>query len=296
MADFLRNKDEPDQLRVFVNQVQGEPWRESAEEVAVTALEGKRQGARPRDVVPAKAEVIIVSADVQKNRIYYIVRAWGTNKTSWLIREGIVADFDDLLEVAMQSYPCESGETLSASFLAIDTGYRTFEVYDFALSHEGVYAIKGQANRPYPVAESNLEYQAHGYAPRRVVKLYHVDTHYFKDMLASVIRVPDGDTGCFYLNRDVSDEYCQHLSAEHCAWVSIKRRKRKTRERVWIPKCENAPNHYLDCEVYGLAIAYHKRILQLSEEPPLPEPPPSHSQPKYGKGPMGWSFGSTKKF
>lgn len=48
------------QLLVFMNQVHGEPWRESVDEVSARAITKEREGARERDVVPAHAKVIIV--------------------------------------------------------------------------------------------------------------------------------------------------------------------------------------------------------------------------------------------
>jgi len=289
IAEFFRVEKNPEELRVFVNSVLGEPWRVAVDEVSEGQLSGKREGALPRDVVPDKARVLIVSADVQKDRIYYVVRAWGTNRTSWLVREGILADLDELVAVSTDEYTKENGSKCVPSYLAIDTGYRTFEVYDTALAHPGVYAVKGQPSQSYPVRESNLEFVPPGRAKSRTVKLYHVDTGYFKEMLYLMAKTVSGEPGALHLNRDVSDDYCQQFTSEHLVWVTSKRKGGRLRQRVWMPKRDGAANHYLDCEVYGLALAYHRRVLQLKEEDGQSSPAPEPQTPakQWGK-PMGW--------
>lgn len=294
-AEFLRHKDNPDELRVFINSGLGEPWKEAAEEVQADMLWSRREIGHERDVLPDAATTIMVGADVQKDCLYYVIRAWGPMRTSWLLREGIASDFLELHETCLQWFSSpDQQRRLAPKYLAIDSRYRTFEVYDFARGYGGVYPMSGLQSAAYPVMPRPVEYQSN----RETAKInrYNVDTGYYKSMLFRLLRAKHGDAGFFGLHRSVTDDYCQQMSAEQYVWKTVRRGHAKVRCLVWEPKTPTAKNHYLDCEVMALALADHLGILRQSLEPaPQPGGAPINPErqqtlpsPQFGKGPMGY--------
>ncbi|KPK71194.1 MAG: hypothetical protein AMJ84_06525 [Acidithiobacillales bacterium SM23_46] len=261
IAEFLECKDDPESLRVFVNATLGEPWREAIEEVKVSELEDKREKGLPRDVVPKEVNAIVVGADVQKTHIYYIVRGWGQHRESWLIRHGICMTLDELMVVARKRYDRQRASPISAMVLAIDANYRTHEVYEFARANPGVRCCKGQQAPAYSVRPSPVQYTLGKSTVIQQVMLFHVNTSMYKEMLHRMIHTPMGDPGCSHLYLETEDDYCNQVTAETQVWKTVSVGRAKRRVAVWEPKTAHEPNHYLDAEVYGLAIADFSGLL-----------------------------------
>ncbi len=280
IADFLRAKDDREQLRVFSNQVLGEPWRETAEDIRVESVRKLGESAmNERDLVPAKALVVILGVDVQKDCLYYIVRAWGPDRESWLVREGMCTTFDELYQRSIVEYDVDDDEprTIHASYAAIDSRYRGDEVYDFARKYHGVYPMTGVDHGRFPIYPRPIQYVSKQHKTQETITGYVVDSGYYTGMLYRMIRQADDEFGGrFHLYRGVSEEYCQQVTAEHQTWKTAKKNHRKQRVLVWEPRTANARNHFLDCEKMALALADHKGILSLREsqsqglQPPLP--------------------------
>lgn len=268
MAEFLRSKDYPERLRVFINQVLGEPWKDAAEEVKVEWVRQLAENGYERDIVPKRAVVLILGADVQKDHIYYIIRAWGPNRESWLIREGICSNFDELHDRCLMQYAVEDGETMHASYAAIDSRYRGNEVYDFAKKYHGIYPMTGVEKGKFPIYPRSIEYASKATQRTQVITGYVVDSGYYMGMLYRMMKQVDDEAGgIFHVYRDVSEEYCQQVTAEQQVWKTVKRNHRRQRVLVWDLRSPNARNHFLDCEKLALALADHKGILSLKEAP-----------------------------
>jgi len=77
-AEFLRVKDDPEKLRVFVNSWLGEPWQNAVEAPDESWLLPKINVAQHNEgEVPSGVRVLLCTADVQMDRIYYNVVGWG---------------------------------------------------------------------------------------------------------------------------------------------------------------------------------------------------------------------------
>lgn len=291
LAEWFECKGNPEAQRVFYNATLGEPWKEAIDEVKPSVLQDKSKRGLPRDLVPAEAMVLIVGADVQKDCIYYTVRAWGPGRRSWLIRHGVVLTLEELYEaIAMHRFPIEgSDETMAPLYVAIDSGHRTEEVYRFAKTHSGVLCCKGQQKADYAVKPATVKYTLKNGVEVIDVTLYHVNTSMFKEMLYRMIHTKEEDPGAFFVSVDTDDDYCNQITAEHQVWrvVTVGRTKRKI--PVWELKHTHAPNHYLDTEVYGLAIAHLKGALSLSKPkaPPPTTTERSEDNQRFGTGPRG---------
>jgi phage terminase large subunit GpA-like protein len=74
------------------------------------------------------------------------------------------------------------------------------------------------------------------------IRLWHLDTNAFKDMLWARVLA-----GQFHLHAETDEVYAAHLISE------VKERDRRGKES-WVPQGRK-PNHLLDCEVYAAAMA-----------------------------------------
>lgn len=303
IAEFFESKDYPERLRVFYNSVLGLPYKNEVDAVELSELDRKREQGIPKDVVPDEALALVAFADVQADYLYYGVRAWGERRRNWLIREGIVMTFAELWEIVTRTYRTARGEARSVAYLAVDSGYRTHEVYEFARTHPGVHAMKGEQSAPYGVKPSRVDYSTKGTAKRHSLMLYRVNTSLYKEMLSRMIHVAPGEPGEVFLHSEASDDYVQQMSSEHQVWKTVMVGRSKRRVAVWEPREAHTANHYWDAEIYGLAIADFRGLLGLQAQtipPSTPAPSPEDvyrerpmesagmDRPRYGRRSLGW--------
>ena len=162
--EFLSVKDDPEQLKTFVNTVLGEPWEERGEQLDSDVLMARREvyGAEvPDDVV-----ALTCGVDVQGDRLELEVVGWGIGEESWSIDyQVIVGDpvedvaWADLLDVWQQgTWARADGSTLRLSAMCVDSGYLPRRVYNFVRKSQSmhVWPIKGRAGA-YPIIEDRSQ-------------------------------------------------------------------------------------------------------------------------------------------
>lgn len=144
----------PEDLKTFVNTVLGETWKEKGDAPPWEQLYTRRE-MYPIGTCPHGVLFLTVGVDVQKDRFVYEVVGWGRGKRSWSIDIGdLMGDtadlspkgpwgkLDDLLD---RTFPHAGGSTLRIGMLAIDSGFQTQTVYQWARQKpmSRVIAVKG---------------------------------------------------------------------------------------------------------------------------------------------------------
>jgi phage terminase large subunit GpA-like protein len=254
-AEFLRSKSDPESLRVFKNSWLAEPWANAVESPDEKWLDAKAE-ARTFEV-PDESRVILLSADVQGNYLWWLARAWGPGRRSWLVGKGVVGTFEELYRLAtVTGWQTSDGGTQGAYIIGSDSGYRTDEVYEFA-ERPGVLAIKGNDHGLKPVERSLITSRSSG----KDLWLWNVNVSVLKSRLS---RHMQADDGVWNLGPAVDDTYRSHMSSEHFVETTTREGKKKW---AWTPKSQNRANHLWDCEVYQLALV---EILEQSGELHLP--------------------------
>jgi phage terminase large subunit GpA-like protein len=133
---------------------------------------------------------------------------------------------------------------------------RTEEVYDFcrrwpdrARPIKGAQRLNGQ---PFRVSSIDRMPRTGQLIPGGL-KLWTIDTSFYKDKIQRLIRntALDSPSG-FYLHKDPPAEYLQQMCSER---KEIQRDKKGRVWEEWVPVRRKAPNHFLDCEVYVMALA-----------------------------------------
>lgn len=218
------------------------------------------------DECPTEARLLTCGVDLQKDRLYYVIRAWGVRATSWLIRHGelwgetdqagVWADLAALLDQVW------GGQRIR--LMLVDSGFRPDLAYDFARRFPGrVLPSKGHDEQSKPVYVSKLQVDMRGKTSRRGVSLAHVDAGYFKAFVHGRIVWPIDQPGAWHLPMDATDDYCDQLLAES--------RVVKPNGRVIWVRSKKA-NHFLDCEALAAAAA-HLLNVHVIERKPEKKPP-----------------------
>lgn len=153
VAEWLKAREVgPERLRVFVNTVLGETWREKGEAPEWKRLYQRRE-TYPAGVVPRGAVLLTAGADVQGDRIEVEIVGWGPRHESWSVGYYVLpgdtattAPFDALEELISRTWPRADGGELPIRLTAIDSGFRTQHVYEWTRDRPAgrVIATKGR--------------------------------------------------------------------------------------------------------------------------------------------------------
>ncbi len=267
-SEFLRSKNYIALLMNFVNSWLAEIWEEKAEETKpekLIALAGDYiEGTIPQGVL-----VLTGFVDVQKDHFYALIRGWGYNEESWLIRACRLESWEDVISMFFKTnyaYKNNIEKTLSIRMTCIDSGYRTNEVYEVCRKyHEIARATKGHDHlygMPYKI--SHLDRDSQGNVIKGGLTLFHLDTSYYKDKINRMVHAQPGDPGQWHLFENISNDYLNQFCAEHKILMRDKKTGRTWEE--WKLISTSSANHYLDCEVGAIAAADMIRVSALRPE------------------------------
>lgn len=274
---YLIAKDDTEALHNFTNSWLAEPWEDTKLKTnAETVME--RQTDLPEFVVPEWTRLLTAGVDVQETSLYYIIRAWGEYLTSQLVTRGQVTSFRDIERVMNLEYVKPDGTVKLVDLCLIDSGDQTDEVYDFAaMNSEWCLPSKGTTSMVnYFKLSSVNKTSSKAYG----MTLALVDGGKYKDMIAGRMKRENG-TGSWMVFDGIDLEYCTQVTAEHK--ITEKGGGGKLRTR-WVQKTSHADNHYLDCEVYGMAAAdilgVRSLFLQDNNHAPVARDPVVNSSPQ----------------
>lgn len=279
-----------DKLQAVINTAGGELYAVSGEAPPVTALDALKLNyesvppEEPERSIPGDISEILLTVDVQMDRLYYVIRGWTRRQRmkSFLLDAGEIQG-DTLEPEVWEALGEFKGRTFGDRDLAItrcfvDQKYRAPAVFSFCQSHRGwAFPIAGRLPRDNtpdsqrPLQSSSIDLDKRGKRLRGVGLLrWTLNTDFFKRWIHDRINL--GEKGGFLLPRDVSDDYCRQLVAEA-------RVVKPSGQVMWIAK---GPNHYLDCEMMQVGCAYSRRLQHFAqpgasakETPPDPPAPPS---------------------
>lgn len=278
--EFLISKRSPEELMNFVNSWLAEPWENTQVKLSSDKVL-ERASEYEEGIVPDRAILLTGGVDVQKDRMYYTIRAWCENMESYNIRHGVVETWAQIEDVMNISYCARDGTEFFVNLAAVDSGYNADETYDFcARNSEWAVSIKG-SNTPLPTKyrHTKIDREEKGMYG---ISLYHVDGGYYKDFIAGRIARSRDEPGGWYVYAGCDLEYAEQITAEEKV---IEKSGRRDVE-VWRPKTSHADNHYLDCEVYAAFAADCLGIRYMRYEAPAVAPKPAENRVK-GNGWVG---------
>jgi phage terminase large subunit GpA-like protein len=275
---FEQAQKDPALLQVFVNTVLGETWTLLGEAPEWQKLYDRREDYKV-GLVPRGGLFLTAGADVQKDRIEVEIAAWGRGKESWSVDYRVfegdtsrAAVWEKLTGLLNESFTTESGLELPIMQLAVDSGFATIEVYQWARRQGGrVLVIKGDSRTPSLIGSASpVEVGPMGAKLKRGVRVWPVNSGMAKEELYRWLRqdrptdedvakgIPFPAGYCHFPR--YSEEYFKQLTAEQLVTKIVKGYRRhewqKMRER----------NEALDCRVYARAAAGRVGIDRFQEK------------------------------
>ena len=154
-AEFLQAKDDADELRVFVNTVLAEGWRDAVDDVDDAAL-ATRAEPFSLDDIPPDVLAITVGVDVQDDRLEATTVGWSKIGDAFILDHRAIYGAPDTDEAWLdldEHLKCRwrhpHGGSLKVDAACIDAGsgshYDTVERFCRARTSRRVFAIKGAA-------------------------------------------------------------------------------------------------------------------------------------------------------
>jgi phage terminase large subunit GpA-like protein len=290
VLDFLNKKDDPEQLKTFINTSLAETWKQG--ETPDWEKIWARAEDYPLGIIPRRALMLVAACDVQHNRLEVEVVAYAPNRESWSIwYEVIPGDPADItaggpwakLEQLLQrEWPHESGSTLPILAIAIDTGAQfkrdgqPAPVYEFARHHaQPVYGPAGTVIRVprtvIPVKGTDDGFKlisgvssTDAAQKRQDVRIWSVGTHWAKQEFYDLLRLAPMEGGAFppgycHFPKAYEKVYFQGLCAE--------RRVVHSSGKVTWEEISNVRNEPLDLRgVYARAAAELCDLTRLTPE------------------------------
>lgn len=262
-AEFLRVKDDPNKLRVFVNTVLAETFDVKGEAPEWRRLYDRREDYRP-GTVPMGGMLITVGVDVQKDRLEVFVWAWGRHRQCWLIEKRVFpgSPFEPHCWAEMDAFmgeqwPHETGTLLPIGKLGIDTGYATEQVFAWCKRYPPalVVPLKGATSLGAPAFKwgTAIDQRQPGSRKKRERRVGLVGGHVLtldlygrlgldpptKEELAAGAQYPPGYV---HLNHEADEEFCKQLGGDR--WIEA--------EKKWV---RVHANEALDGWKYARAVA-----------------------------------------
>ncbi|HJF32810.1 MAG TPA: phage terminase large subunit family protein [Sporosarcina psychrophila] len=283
--EFMTTKHDAEAFQNFVNSWLAEPWEDTKLKTNADMVI-ERQTEFEQFEIPDWAEFLTAGVDVQETSLYYTVRAWGPYITSQNIAHGQVFSWKEIERVMNSEFKKRDGEKMMINLCGVDSGDQTDDVYEFcARNSEWAIPVKGVGggHSYFKVSTINKTHSsAYG------MRLLLVDGGKYKDMIASRLAKPVGE-GSWMVHKDCDYEYAEQVTAEHKVMTKGGAGAHK---EVWVPKTSHADNHYLDCEVYALAVAdvlgvRSLSLLQIEEEEPVQEQPVNSQSVSYNDNWLG---------
>jgi phage terminase large subunit GpA-like protein len=264
-------KQGPEYLKTFINTVLGEPWRERGDAPEWQRLYDRRER-YAIGTCPAGVRFLTAGVDVQKDRLVYEVVGWGREKRSWSIDAGLLhGDTSDLKKgpwpqlaaLLERTFTHAGGTELRVAMLAIDSGFNTQTVYNWARGYPmaRVIAVRGVPTAHVLIgAPSPVDITVSGRKLKRGYKVWPVASHVAKAELYGwlALQLPTDeeraagaeDPPGFCRFPEHGEDFFKQLTAEQL----ITTRTKKGTVFSWevIP---GRDNHYLDARVYARAAA-----------------------------------------
>ena len=252
-------------------------------------LGARLRGDYARGTVPSDAWFLTAGADVQEDRVYWVVRGWGDAGTSWLVDWGLLhrfgetagdsdedvtipvaTDINQLTEAVLKrQWPVVGKKTnplgkskMGVVLLNCDSNWRTPAAHDWWISlppglRRRVRLVRGDQNvNPSKLFRFNVVKQN-----TRTKKDYQggglhqwgIYVSAMKERLAAKFTAPRGLPGMFWLPNNViamGKDYLQQLVNEPRQIVINKDGRRVMK---WVPVSNRIGVDYWDCEVYAMA-------------------------------------------
>jgi phage terminase large subunit GpA-like protein len=200
--------------------------------------------------------VVMISAgiDVQLDRIELTHLGWGPNDEVWVLDHRVMtgdptkgAVWDEVRQILHEKHRHACGELLSIEAVAIDSGYATQNVYEFATEGQQRgkrwYAIKGRGG-DLPLWKRG----AKRLTQNSPVPFFIVGSDTGKTLLARMLATAEPGPSYVHFSTNLGPDYFEQLTAEQYVTRFVKNEIKRKWERK-----QGQDAEALDCFVYAMA-------------------------------------------
>lgn len=278
-VEFRAAKADTDLLRVFVNTILAQGWREAADTLDEAAIAGRVEPFG-LNAIPPEVLAITVGVDVQDDRLKVSIVGWTRGDDALVLGHVVIwgspaddttwAELDELLRTTW-THPYGGKLKVDAAIVDSGDGDWTDRVYGFCFPRlaRKVWAGKGVGGtRPALVASKS---------PVKGGRLFIIGVDGIKTTILDRLRRAGGDEApqnAIRLSVDLEPSYFEQLASEHRVLRYVRGQPVRRFERITGARAEA-----LDCLVYafaarrGVAITFDNREDELRGVPAAPPAP-----------------------
>ncbi len=276
---FIACNGDPQKLKAFFNLTLGLAFDMKGDAPDHVRLMGRRDKTLKQGRIPAQGLIFVGTADVQMKGIWYLFKAYGPDGQSYRIDAGYIEGdtedpnsgaFSRLEELRTKQWPDAFGRTRAVDLFGVDSGYRAHVVYTWCRGKAGTFALKGLDGwqRPALAQPTPVEINFKGKRIPNGVMVWGVGTWSLKGAFYAKLR-HDGRAenkdydppGYCHFGDWMDEEYFKQITSEYLGTEKFKGRSRQK----WIPRV-GYENHFLDCEVYGDALADYLGVSRMTPD------------------------------
>ncbi|HEV2501468.1 MAG TPA: terminase gpA endonuclease subunit [Mesorhizobium sp.] len=277
---FIEASGDPKKLKAFYNLTLGLAYDVKGDAPDHVQLMARRSPELKRGHIPPLGLVLVGSADVQMNGIWYVIKAYGPDRQSWRVDAGYIAGATDdpfsgafavLEEIRQRRWPDAFGNTRQVDAFGVDSGYRSHVVYTWVRGKAATFALKGLDgwSRPALGQPTPVDIDFNGKRIRSGAMVWGVGTWSLKAAFYADLAKQGGadgmqltfPAGYCHFGGWMDEVYFRQITSEYLGNENYRGRIR----RVWLVR-SGEENHLLDCEVYGAALAEYLGVSRMTEE------------------------------
>lgn len=259
--EFLEAKNDPEELKTFINTVLGEVWEEEySAKIGADGLRGRAEFYEPNRV-PTKALIVTAGIDVQDNRVEVSRYAWAPGEESWTISHDVIYGdpskpeiYKQLDTFLTQKIKREDGKEMELTAAAMDTGgHHTHEVYQYIRERRHLHKIigvKGQSQRNKPAISkpTKVDINIRGQSLKGGAEVYPMGSDTIKSVLYGRMKLVEPGPGYIHFHTELPPDFFEQLTSEKLVTRYVKGFPVKE----WTKK-PGARNEALDCFVMAYA-------------------------------------------
>jgi len=268
-VQFLRSKDNPEELQRVINSWFAEPYY-------MGGMKGEFEAqvaARVTDEVTGVPDDhrALMTVDVQQDHVRYVVRAHNSERDSVRLDYGQAPGLEEV-EVIAKRWGCV--------VVGVDSKYRQQQVFSWCITHPGWIPMAGADGLMTDIRWADMPIDG-GLFRGQVVKCLRHRPNAWKEELYRRIKRPEGQKiPKWSIAGAMGSDYKKEMSGE----ARILRRGQ--RGKMLIEWVKTGPNHYWDCEVYQLALFEAIRPF-VFDETQTQQKQNSVKPPEMPRGPFG---------
>jgi phage terminase large subunit GpA-like protein len=237
----------------FLNSDCAVPYEIKGKQAEASKLKSHILKGHHRGQVPPECVFLCLTVDVHDDHLRYRIRGHSPDLTSWGIEEGQLPPQLSTVDALLCKTWTTDGRAWAIGYGIIDARWRTDEVYQLCLRHEGrLFPVMGQSQRElYKYSRQHVAADpSKGLLLSGDLTLVNIEDGRWKDLLFSRWEVAPGDPGAWYVEEEASEEYFWQLQGE--VKVAGKNKKTGKLSTEWRQVHDN---HALDVEKYPLLAA-----------------------------------------